>query len=115
MICLTAFRRAAGLLPGDVALLEVAGCGASRTAVSPSPLSPSEKSSGYEQYGTGSLVTRQGSPALDRWRRRLYELVCAHGSGERPVGKRPSFGSDTISQELDPGALRRARALLLAS
>src|ERR1700733_14120261 len=75
---------------------------------------PSEKSSGNEQYGTGSLVTREGSAALDRRRRRLYELVCTHGSGKRPAGKRPSFGPDTISQELDPGALRRTRSLLLA-
>src|ERR1700722_3374465 len=75
---------------------------------------PSEKSSGNEQYGTGSLVTREGSAALDRRRRCLYELVRAHGSGKRPAGKRPPFGSDAISQELDPGALCRACADLLA-
>src|ERR1700753_3054144 len=115
MMCLTAFRRTAGLCLKDEASLEVVRCGTDRTAVSPSPLTPSEKSSGYEQYGTGSLVTREGSTAFDRWRRRLYELVCAYGSGKRPVGKRPSFGSATISQELDPAALRRARSLLLAS
>src|SRR6202166_4192249 len=79
-----------------------------------SNITPSEKSSGNDKYGTGSLVTREGSAALERWRRRLYELVRAHGPGKRPAGKRAPFGSDAVSQELDPGALRRARSHLLA-
>src|SRR5258705_10411946 len=73
----------------------------------------SEKSSGNDKYGTGSLVTREGAAALERGRRRLYKLVRAHGPGERPAGKRPPFGSDAFSQELDPSPLRRARSHLL--
>src|ERR1700688_140591 len=80
-----------------------------------SNITPSEKSSGNDKYGAGSLVTREGSAALERGRRRLYELVRADGPGKRAAGKRPPFGADAVSQELDPGALRRARSHLLAS
>src|ERR1700692_47566 len=74
-----------------------------------SKFTPSEKFSGNDKYGTGSLVTRERSAALKRWRRRLYKLVRANGPG-----KRAPFGSDAVSQELDPGPLRRARSHLLA-
>src|SRR5258706_16152828 len=79
-----------------------------------SSITPSEKSSGNDKYGTGSLVTREGSAALERGRRRLYELVCTNGPGKRPAGKRPPLGSDAVSQELDPGALCRTGSHLLA-
>ena len=113
MICPTAFRRTAGLW------LETKPRLRSRRAEVPhgsftGNITPSEKSSDNDKYGTGSLVTREGSAALERRRRRLYKLVCAHGPGKRPAGKRPPFGSDAVSQELDPGALCRARSDLLA-
>src|SRR6202051_4935988 len=79
-----------------------------------SKITPSEKFSGNDKYGTGSLVARERSAALKRWRRRLYKLVRANGPRKRPAGKRAPFGSDAVSQELDPGALRRARSHLLA-
>src|SRR6185369_17953064 len=74
----------------------------------------SEKFSGNDKYGTGSLVAREGTLADNRRRRRLHELVCAHGPGRRAGRKRASVGSDPIPQELDPGALRRSRSHLLA-
>src|SRR5437879_9818953 len=113
LICPTAFRRAAGLW---LKTKPASGHAARkiRTAAA-SNITLSEKSSGNDKYGTGSLVTREGSAALERGRRRLYELVCTNGSGERPARKRPPFGSDAVSQELDPGALCRARSHLLAS
>ncbi len=85
----------------------------------------SEKSSGNDKHRTGSLVTRQrhrtgplvtreGPAALERGRRRLFKLVRADGPRKRAAGKRPSLGSDPVSQELDPGALCRARSHLLA-
>src|SRR5258706_596936 len=77
-------------------------------------ITPSEKSLGNDKYRTGSLVPREGSAALERWRRRLFKLVCAHGPRSRAAGERASFGSDAFSQELDPGALCRARPHLLA-
>src|SRR5882757_11295448 len=70
----------------------------------------SEKLSGNDEYGTGSLVAGEGAVADDSRRGRLYELVCAHGSGRRAGRKRPSVGADPVPQELDPGALRRSRA-----
>src|SRR5258705_444009 len=84
----------------------------------------SEKSSGNDKHRTGSLVTRQrhrtgplvtreGPAALERGRRRLFKLVRADGPRKRAAGKRPSLGSDPVSQELDPGALCRARSHLL--
>src|SRR4051812_9923894 len=57
-----------------------------------------------DKYGTGSLVAREEPAALERRRRRLHKLVRANGPRKRPAGKRPPFGSDAISQELDPGA-----------
>src|SRR5712672_23576 len=112
LICPTAFRRAAGLWlktkpASGHAVRKI------RTVVA-SNITLSEKSSGNDKYGTGSLVTREGAAALERGRRRLYKLVRAHGPGKRPAGKRPPFGSDAVSQELDPGALRRTRSHLLA-
>src|SRR6267154_196589 len=112
LICLTAFRRAAGLW---LKTKPARGHAARQTrAALASNITLSEKSSGNDKYGTGSLVTREGAAALERGRRRLYKLVRAHGPGKRPAGKRPPFGSDAVSQELDPGALRRARSHLLA-
>src|SRR6266404_2358770 len=112
LICPTAFRRAAGLW---LKTKPASGHAARkiRTAAA-SNITLSEKSSGNDKYGTGSLVTREGAAALERGRRRLYKLVRAHGPGERPAAKRPPFGSDAVSQELDPGALRRAGSHLLA-
>src|SRR5258707_15481907 len=101
-------------MAGDEAPFEVAPRGKTRTAVSPGNITLSEKSSGNDKYGTGSLVTREGAAALERRRRRLYKLVCAHGPRRRPTGKRPPLGSDAVSQELDPGPLRRAGSHLLA-
>ena len=94
--------------------LEVTPCGNPRTAAFARNITPSEKSSDNDKYGTGSLVTREGSAALERRRRRLHELVRADGPGERAGRKRPPFGADAVSQELDPGALRRTRSDLLA-
>src|SRR5258708_29496811 len=112
LICLTAFRRAAGLwLKTKTARGHAAR--QARTALA-SNITLSEKSSGNDKYGTGSLVTREGAAALERGRRRLHKLVRAHGPGKRPAAKRPPFGSDAVSQELDPGALRRTRSHLLA-
>src|SRR6267378_6012117 len=85
----------------------------------------SEKSSGNDKHRTGSLVTRQrhrtgplvtreGPAALERGRRRLFKLVRADGPRKRAAGKRPSLGSDPVSQELDSGALCRACPDLLA-
>src|SRR5260370_11599699 len=111
-ICLTAFRRAAGLwLKTKTARGHAAR--QTRTALAGN-ITLSEKSSGNDKYGTGSLVTREGAAALERRRRRLYKLVCAHGPRRRPAGKRPPLGSDAVSQELDPGPLRRACSHLLA-
>src|SRR5215212_156890 len=67
-----------------------------------------------DKYGTGSLVTREGTAALERRRRRLYELVRSNGPGRRRAGKRAAFGADPLPQKLDPGTLRRARSHLLA-
>src|SRR5215213_136102 len=67
-----------------------------------------------DKYGTGSLVTREGTAALERRRRRLYELVRSNGPGRRRAGKRAAFCSDPISQKLDSGTLRRTRSHLLA-
>src|SRR6186713_1656156 len=67
-----------------------------------------------EHIGTGSLVTREEPSALERGRRRLYELVCPHGSGRRAGGERAALGSDALPEELDPGPLCRARAVVLA-
>src|SRR5438309_11589725 len=74
----------------------------------------SEKFSGNDKYGTRSMVAREGAVADECRRGRLYELVCAHGSGGRAGRKRASVGSDPVPQELDPGALRRPRPDLLA-
>src|SRR6266853_1699697 len=87
-------------------LLDAAAARKIRTAAA-SNITLSEKSSGNDKYGTGSLVTREGAAALERGRGRLYKLVRAHGPGKPPARKRPPFGSDAVSQELDPGALRR--------
>ena len=112
LICLTAFRRAAGLW---LKTKPARGHAARQTrAALASNITLSEKSSGNDKYGTGSLVTREGAAALERGRRRLHKLVRAHGPGKRPAAKRPPFGSDAVSQELDPGALRRTRSHLLA-
>ena len=73
-----------------------------------------EKSQSNDKYGTGSLVTRKGSAAFERRRGCLYKLVRANGPGKRAGRKRAAVGADALSQELDPGALRRARADLLA-
>src|SRR6266404_1722979 len=95
----------------DGALLEVAPRAAkTRTAIPSNPTLLLQKSPlDHDKPGTRSLVARERSFAFERRRRRLYELVCANG-----LGKRPSFGSDAVPQELDPGALCRARSLLLA-
>src|SRR5664279_6000588 len=85
-----------------------------RAAASPANISLFEKSSDNDKYGTGSLVTRERSAALERGRRRLHKLVCPHGPGKRAGGKRPPLGSDPVLEELDPGALCRARPHLLA-
>src|ERR1700719_1201707 len=100
-------------MAGDEASLEVAAR-KFRTAFFTGNVTPLEESSNNDKYGTGSLVTREGAAAFERGGRRLYKLVRAHGPGKRPTGKRPPFGSDALSQELDPGALRRARSHLLA-
>src|SRR5260370_27877886 len=112
LICPTAFRRAAGLW---LKTKPASGHAARKIrAALASNITLSEKSSGNDKYGTGSLVTGEGAAALERGRRRLYKLVRAHGPGKRPAAKRPPFGSDAVSQELDPGALRRTRSHLLA-
>src|ERR1700739_3984119 len=74
----------------------------------------SEKPHHNDEYGTGSLVARQRPVAFERRRRRLFELVRAHGSGERPERERASLGAHEVPEKLDPGALCRARAELLA-
>src|SRR5260221_11767187 len=112
LTCLTAFRRAAGLwLKTKTARGHAAR--QTRTALA-SNITLSEKSSGNDKYGTGSLVTREGAAALERGRRRLHKLVRAHGPGKRPAAKRPPFGSDAVSQEMDPGALPPTGSNLLA-
>src|SRR5258708_6275040 len=77
-------------------------------------ITQSEKSLENDKHGTGSLVAREGSAAFERGGRCLYELVRADGSGKRAAGKRAAVGPDAVSQELDPGALCRARPDLLA-
>ena len=72
------------------------------------------KVTGNDKHGTGTLVTRERSAALDRRRRRLHELVRADGSRGRAGRERPPVGADPFSQELDPGPLCRARAVVLA-
>src|ERR1700719_3740609 len=115
MIGLTAFRRTAGLWPKEDARLRPARAIRARHVIHFLKNSfRSEKSSDNDKYGTGSLVAREGQVAHECWRRRLYKLVRTHGSGKRSAGKRPPFGSHTVSQELDSGALCRARAFLLA-
>ena len=111
-----AFRRTAELcLEARSLRLEVAPCARDLHGVfAQSPLLLRKSFQAMTNIGTGSLVTRERSAALERWRRRLHELVCAHGSGKRSAGKRAPFGSDALSQELDPGALCRARSVLLA-
>src|SRR3569623_3376018 len=74
----------------------------------------SQKKFSDDDNGTGSLVTREGSAALERWRRRLHELVCTHGSGRRAGRERAALGADALPEELDPGPLCRARAVVLA-
>jgi hypothetical protein len=66
LIWQTAFRRAAGLWLETKLRLR------SRRVENPhggftSKFTPSEKFSGNDKYGTGSLVTREGSIALKRW------------------------------------------------
>src|ERR1700674_3825508 len=100
-------------MAGDEASLEVAAR-KFRAAFFTGNVTPLEESSNNDKYGTGPLVTREGSAAFERRGRRLHKLVCAYGPGKRPAGKRPPFGSNAVSQELDPGALRRARSDLLA-
>src|SRR3954453_17292889 len=80
----------------------------------PTPLLNSKSCDCHDKFGTGTLVSREGSAALDRRRGRLYELVCANGPRSRPARKRSSVGADAFPEELDPGALRRARAVVLA-
>src|SRR6188768_1140789 len=84
-------------------------CKATRQAISLNTTTHSEKFSGNDKYGTGSLVAGEGTVADDCGRGRLYELVCAHGLGRRAGRKRASVGADPVPQELDPGALRRPR------
>src|ERR1700720_1503739 len=99
MICLTAFRRTAGLWLKRK--LEASPVRDPRMAVFTFNKTLSEKSSGNDKYRTGSLVARERQVAVACW-------------GKRSAGNRPSFGSHTLSQELDSGALRRARSFLLA-
>src|SRR2546430_1870119 len=66
-----------------------------------------------DKFGTGSLVAGQRSFAVERRRRRLFKLVRQDGPRERAARKRAPVGADDVSQELDPGALCRARAHLL--
>src|SRR4029450_13918189 len=80
----------------------------------PNTITHSEKFSGNDKYGTGSLVAGEGTVADECGRGRLYELVCAHGPGRGAGGKRASVGADPVPQELDPGALRRPGPDLLA-
>src|SRR5215217_1345035 len=88
-------------------------CKATRQAISLNTITHSEKFSD-DKYGTGSLVAGEGTVADECGRGRLYELVCAHGSGSRAGRKRASVGADPVPQELDSGALRRPRSDLLA-
>src|SRR4029077_17950905 len=73
-----------------------------------------EKFWGNDKHSTGSLVAGKGTVADERRRGRLNKLVRAHGSGRRAGGKRSPVGTDPVPQELDPGPLRRSRAVLLA-
>ena len=66
------------------------------------------------QRGSGELVTGQGTPAGGSRRRRLFELVCAHGPGGDRGRHGAPVGADPLPQELDPVALRRTGAGLLA-
>ena len=66
------------------------------------------------ERGSGELVTGEGAPARRSRRRRLFELVCAHGPGSDRGGHRAPVGADPLPQELDPIALCRAGAGLLA-
>src|SRR4249920_1031916 len=67
-----------------------------------------------DKYGTGSLVARERQVAFERGGGCLYELVCTHGSGGCSERERSPVRSHALSQELDPGALCRARSFLLA-
>src|SRR5258707_14605904 len=83
LICLTAFRRAAGLwlktkTPRGHAARQT------RTALA-SNITLSGKSSGNDKYGTASLVTREGAGAAERGSRRVHKVGHAHGPGKRPA------------------------------
>src|SRR6185437_12799898 len=67
-----------------------------------------------DEPGSGGVVASEGASARRSWRRRLFELVRAHGPGGDRGRNRAHVGADPFSQELDSVALRRTRAGLLA-
>ena len=60
------------------------------------------------------LVSREGAAPRRTRRGHLYELVCAHGTREPGPRDRPHLGSHSLPEELDPVALQREAAGLLA-
>ncbi len=69
------------------------------------PAGAADASADEERMGA-----RQAPPAHRGRRGHLLQLVRAHGPGSSRRGQRAAFGSDAVSQELDSGALRGARA-----
>src|SRR5258708_24042736 len=87
LICLTAFRRAAGLW---LETKPARGHAARQTREAlASNITLSEQASGQAKHGTASLVTREGAAALERESSRLYMLVHATRPVNRQAPHRP--------------------------